>query len=93
MPLSELAKIMKFIIMAEAKSEEELLDIEKKHYCKDYLVNKYTGIKVSLLINKYKTISDFFIDRHAITKLKEFFKIGNKSDSGEILNEMHEMEL
>ena len=183
MPLSELAKIMKFkdgnsvayhtrtmmqegmierytivpnwkrvglptefIIMAEAKTEDELLDIEKKHiimldeyakmhgdisaipmisgcvllqnvyhcygdrimgiiigratsdqdaavYCKDYLVNKYPGIKVSLLINKYKTINDFFIDRHTLTKLKEFFQIGNKSDSAEVIKEMHEMEI
>ena len=135
-----------FIIMAEAKTEEELLDIEKKHiimldeyakmhgdiaaipmisgcvllqnvyhcygdrimgiiigratsdqdaavYCKDYLVNKYPGIKVSLLINKYKTINDFFIDRHTLTKLSEFFQIGNKSDSAEVIKEMHEMEI
>lgn len=135
-----------FIIMAEAKTEEELLDIEKKHiimldeyakmhgdiaaipmisgcvllqnvyhcygdrimgiiigratsdqdaavYCKDYLVNKYPGIKVSLLINKYKTINDFFIDKHTLTKLSEFFQIGNKSDSAEVIKEMHEMEI
>lgn len=135
-----------FIILAEADTEEQLLDIEKKHiimldeylathgeiaaipmisgcvllqdvyhcygdrimgiikgrassdqdaavYCKDYLVNKYPGISVSLLINKYKTISEFFIDGHTLMKLKEFFRIGKKSDSSEVLKEMHEMEI
>ncbi len=62
-------------------------------YCKDYLVTRYPGIKVNLLINKYKTIADFFIDRNALGKLKEFFQIGDKSDSSQVLKEIHEMEI
>lgn len=62
-------------------------------YCKNYLVSKYPGIKVSLLINKYKTISDFFIDRHALKKLKEFFHLGKNSDSAEVLKEIQELEI
>ncbi len=45
-------------------------------YCKNYLVSKYPNVKLNMLINKYKTISDFFIDQNGIKKLKEFFKIG-----------------
>ena len=52
-------------------------------YSKNYLVNRYPNIKVSLLMNKYKTISDFFIDKNAIKKLKEFFQIGNGSNPAE----------
>ena len=52
-------------------------------YSKNYLVNRYPNIKVSLLMNKYKTISDFFIDKNAIKKLKEFFRIGNGSNLAE----------
>lgn len=123
-----------FIILAEAESEEQLLEIEKKHiimadeylskqgdivvtqtisgcvilqnvyhcfgdktmaviigratsdqdaavYCKNYIVGRYNDIKVSLLINKYKTINEFFIDKHAIEKLKEFFKIERAGDT------------
>ena len=59
-------------------------------YCKNYIVGRYPDIKVSLLINKYKTISEFFIDKHAIEKLKEFFKIENK---GDVLKELHALPL
>ncbi len=62
-------------------------------YCKNYLVTKYPGIKVSLLINKYKTISDFFIDRNALKKLREFFHLGKKGDSAEVLREMHGLDI
>ncbi len=62
-------------------------------YCKNYLVTKYPGIKVSLLINKYKTISDFFIDRNALKKLREFFHMGIKGDSAEVLKEMHGLDI
>ena len=52
-------------------------------YAKNYLVTRYPDIKISMLISKYKTISDFFIDKNAIEKLKEFFQIeGKKEDNG-----------
>lgn len=55
-------------------------------YCKNYIVGRYPAIKVSLLINKYKTISEFIIKKHAIEKLKEFFKI---EKTGDVLKELH----
>lgn len=135
-----------FIILAEAESEEQLLEIEKQHviiadeyasklgdiivtptisgcvilqdvyhcygdkimgiivgrassdqdaavYCKNYLVGRYPNIKVSLLINKYRTIGNFFIDRNAIKKLKEFFRIGNEAGFADVLKDMHEMDI
>ncbi len=42
-------------------------------YAKNYLVIRYPDIKISMLISKYKTISDFFINKNAVEKLKEFF--------------------
>lgn len=42
-------------------------------YAKNYLVTRYPDIKISMLISKYKTISDFFINKNAVEKLKEFF--------------------
>ncbi|MBA4322607.1 MAG: hypothetical protein C0408_07305 [Odoribacter sp.] len=62
-------------------------------YCKDYLVNRYPNVKVSLLINKYKTISGFFIDKKVIKRLKEFFQIGKAGDSAVVLKELHDMPL
>jgi DNA-binding Lrp family transcriptional regulator len=59
-------------------------------YCKNYLVSRYPDIKVSLLINKYRTISDFFIDEPAIKKLKEMFQIGTPAAS-DVLNELHNL--
>jgi DNA-binding Lrp family transcriptional regulator len=59
-------------------------------YCKNYIVGRYPDIKVSLLINKYKTISEFFINKHAIEKLKEFFKI---EKTGDVLKELHALPL
>lgn len=59
-------------------------------YCKNYIVGRYPDIKVSLLINKYKTIREFFIDKHAIEKLKEFFKI---EKTGDVLKELHALPL
>lgn len=135
-----------FIILAEAKDEEQLLEIEKIHvmmadeysskqgdvvltpmisgcvilqnvyhcfgdktmavivgratsdqdaavYCKNYLVNRYPNIKVSLLINKYKTISDFFIDKHALGKLKEFFQLTGTGKSAETLETLQNLPL
>ncbi|MCZ7401704.1 MAG: hypothetical protein O8C61_05735 [Candidatus Methanoperedens sp.] len=60
-------------------------------YSKNYLVNRYPNIKVSLLMNKYKTISDFFIDKNAIKKLKEFFQIGTADDPAVVLKELHDI--
>lgn len=61
-------------------------------YCKNYLTSRYPDIKVSLLINKYRTICDFFIDKPAIKKLKEFFQIG-KTSASNALNELHSLTL
>ena len=135
-----------FIILAEAETEEQLLEIEKRHiivadeyaskqgdivvtqtisgcvmlqdvyhcygdrimgiiigratsdqdaavYCKNYIVGRYPHIKVSLLINKYRTISNFFIDKQAIKRLKEFFQIEKTGDPAGVLKELHGMEL
>ena len=52
-------------------------------YAKNYLVMKYPNIKINMLISKYKTISDFFINKNAIEKLKEIFHIeGKNEDNG-----------
>lgn len=59
-------------------------------YCKNYIVGRYPNIKVSLLINKYKTISEFFIDKHAIEKLKEFFRM---EKTGDVLKELYDLPL
>jgi len=57
-------------------------------YSKNYLVNRYPNIKVSLMMNKYKTISNFFIDINAIKKLKELFQITKTNDSAVVLKEL-----
>jgi len=59
-------------------------------YCKNYLVSRYPDIKVSMLINKYRTISDFFIDKSAIKKLKEMFRIG-KPTASDVLKELQNL--
>lgn len=61
-------------------------------YCKNYLTSRYPDIKVSLLINKYRTISDFFIDKPAIKKLKEMFQIG-KPTASIVLNDLNKLTL
>ncbi len=73
------------IIIGRATSDQDAAV-----YCKNYIVGRYPDIKVSLLINKYKTISEFFIDKHAIEKLKEFFKI---EKTGDVLKELHALPL
>jgi len=73
------------IIIGRATSDQDAAV-----YCKNYIVGRYPNIKVSLLINKYKTISEFFIDKHAIEKLKEFFKI---EKTGDVLKELHALPL
>ncbi|MDW7732322.1 MAG: winged helix-turn-helix transcriptional regulator [Methanolobus sp.] len=129
-----------FIILAEAETEEQLLQIEKKHvveaeiyaseigdivvtptisgcvvlqnvyhcfgdknmaiivgratsdqdaavYCKNYLVKKYPDIKINLLLNKYKTVNDFFIDINVVEKIKEFLQI-TEEESSDIMNNL-----
>ncbi len=60
-------------------------------YSKNYLVNKYPNIKVSLLINKYKTIGDFFIDKHTIEKLKEFFQLNDTNRPADTIEDLHDL--
>lgn len=71
------------IIIGRATSDQDAAV-----YCKNYLVSRYPDINVSLLMNKYRTVSDFFIDKHAIEKLKEFFQIGKADDSASVLKEL-----
>lgn len=72
------------IIIGRATSDQDAAV-----YCKNYLVSIYPDIKVSLLINKYRTISDFFIDKPAIKKLKEMFQIG--SVTSDVLKELQNL--
>lgn len=58
---------------------------------KNYLVNLYPNVKLSLLINKYRTIGDFFIDEHAIAKLKEFLHINRTDDATDALGKLQDM--
>lgn len=76
------------IIIGRATSDQDAAV-----YCKNYLVSRYPNIKVSLLINKYKTVSNFFIETHAIKKLKEFFQMEKTSDSADVLKELHALPL
>ncbi len=62
-------------------------------YSKNYLVNRYPNVKVSLLINKYKTISEFFIDKNAIKRLKEFFNLAKPGDPSDALRELETLPL
>ena len=50
-------------------------------YCKNYLVNKYPDITISLMMNKYKTISKFFIDKNVIKKVKGFIQMSEEAPS------------
>ncbi|WP_406655846.1 hypothetical protein V7O62_08480 [Methanolobus sp. ZRKC2] len=133
-----------FIILAEAETEEQLLEIEKIHimeteiyaskigdivvtptisgcvilqniyhcfgdkimaiiigratsdqdaavYCKNYLVNKYPDLKINLLMNKYKTVSEFIIDTNVVKKVKGFFHLSEERSSHTI-NELEQLE-
>lgn len=64
------------IIIGRATSDQDAAV-----YCKNYLVSRYPDIKVSLLMNKYKSISDFFIDERAIKKVKGLFQMGEEEKS------------
>jgi hypothetical protein len=56
-------------------------------------VNRYPNVKVSLLINKYKTIGDFFIDKHTIEKLKEFFQLNEAGKPAGTIEDLHDLPL
>ncbi len=73
------------IIIGRATSDQDAAV-----YCKNYLVGRYPDIKVSLLINKYKTVSDFFINKQAIKRLKEFFQI-EKTSNFDALKELQSL--
>lgn len=60
-------------------------------YCKNYLVNRYSDIKISMLLNKYKTVNEFFIDENAVSKLKELFQIPEKEVPVDTLEKLHDM--
>ena len=75
------------IIVGRATSDQDAAV-----YCKNYLVPRYPGIKISLLFNKYKTVDDFMIDRQVIKKLKEFFRIEKDSDTSDMLKELHDLQ-
>jgi len=76
------------IIIGRATSDQDAAV-----YCKNYLVTRYPDIKVSLLINKYRTISDFFIDKKALHTLKEMFQMKNTGEAAETLETLHDLSL
>lgn len=74
------------IIIGRATSDQDAAV-----YCKNYLVSRYPDIKVSLLMNKYKTISDFFIDERAVQKLKGFFQMEGEGKSTNTLEKLQDL--
>lgn len=60
-------------------------------YCKNYLVNRYPDIKISMLLNKYKTVNEFFIDENAVSKLKELFQIPEKVEHVDTLEKLQDL--
>lgn len=74
------------IIIGRATSDQDAAV-----YCKNYLVSRYPDIKVSLLMNKYKTISDFFIDERAVQKLKGFFQMEGVGKSTDTLEKLQDL--
>lgn len=60
-------------------------------YCKNYLVNRYSDIKISMLLNKYKTVNEFFIDENAVLKLKELFQIPEKEVTSDALEKLKDL--
>ena len=74
------------IIIGRATSDQDAAV-----YCKNYLINRYPGIKASLLINKYKTIDEFLIDERAINKIKEFFQMDG-SHPDKMLTKLYNLE-
>jgi len=47
-----------------------------KYFVPVYTFNIY--YKISMLLNKYETVNEFFIDRNAVAKLKKLFQITEK---------------
>lgn len=131
-----------FIIVAEANSEEQLLEIEKMHvseaddhssrigpivvtptiagcviieniyhcfgdrkmaliigrassdqdaaiYCKNYLVKKYPGIKLDLMMNKYRTVNEYFIDKEMVETIKGYFQM--MGEPSEVMRSLEDM--
>lgn len=131
-----------FIIVAEANSEEQLLEIEKMHvseaddyssrigpivvtptiagcviieniyhcfgdrkmaliigrassdqdaaiYCKNYLVKKYPGIKLDLMMNKYRTVNEYFIDKEIVETIKGYFQM--MGEPSEVMKSLEDM--
>jgi len=74
------------IIVGRATSDQDAAV-----YCKNYIVSRYPDIKVSLLMNKYKSISDFFIDERAIQKLKGLFQIDKTGKSTDTLKKLQDL--
>ena len=73
------------IIVGRATSDQDAAV-----YCKNYLVKKYPHIKINMLLNKYKTINDFFIDTKVVEKIKEFLQISEESP--DIMNNLGNLE-
>jgi DNA-binding Lrp family transcriptional regulator len=73
------------IIVGRATSDQDAAV-----YCKNYLVARYPNIKISLLLNKYKTVNNFLIDRQVVTKLKEFFQVEKDVDTSDMLKDLHD---
>lgn len=71
------------IIIGRASSDQDAAV-----YCKNYLTSQYPKIKTSLLINKYRTISDFIIDERSIKRLKKFFLEGNATEPIDLLEDL-----
>jgi DNA-binding Lrp family transcriptional regulator len=78
---------MTAIIVGRATSDQDAA-----LYSKNYLVSKYPNIKISLLINKYKTINNFFIDKPTIEKLTEFFQYEKSLNTSEILDSLSKLQ-
>jgi hypothetical protein len=61
-------------------------DSDAAFYCKNYIAKEYGKIKINLLINKYKTINNFIVDRHTIKKVEDVFQVENAMDTSGILS-------
>ncbi len=70
------------IVIGRATSDQDAA-----FFCKNYLASKYPNVKVSMLINKYNIISEFFIDKPGLSKLKEIFRIGKKDVPAAVVKE------
>ena len=71
------------VIVGRAASDQDAA-----FYCKNYLKSMHPKVKASLLINKYKTVNDFVIDKKAISKLKEIFLLEKDADTAKISDKL-----